>query len=123
MQRTSGKASVAVLQVDFDLLTRTDEEAKLEWGVILGSAILDNCTDSMIPCTGSQARKEFDEVINSGAVTFSSAVAKQSRCVEDMPTLEAVRIYLGLSLFGSVPGQSIYIRFICVLGPRFSGPF
>lgn len=63
---------------------RTDEVARVEWGVILNADVLTNCSTQIGACP--EGRTEFDAVIDAGEVSFASAADKAERCVETMPT-------------------------------------
>jgi hypothetical protein len=62
-------------QVDFELLARLDEEARVEFGGIVGSYILDNTT-----------RAEFDEIVDTSTFLAGNATAKGQRCKTVRPT-------------------------------------
>jgi hypothetical protein len=66
-----------VLQVDLDVMLKTDEPARLEWAVIANSQALDNTT-----------RNEFDALIDSGRLPFNTS---DPRCQNTLPTDRAVR--------------------------------
>jgi hypothetical protein len=66
-------------QVDFNLLTRLDEEAQVEFGGIVGSYILDNTT-----------RAEFDEVVETSTFLAANPAAKAQRCKTVLPANSTV---------------------------------
>lgn len=76
------------MQVDLDLLVRTDEESRIEWGVMINSDVLRNCTIAE-PCP--VGRSDFDAVIDTGKVSFSTAAEKANYCWENPPADPDVR--------------------------------
>jgi hypothetical protein len=68
------------VQVDFPLMVRTDEEARIEWGLLIGSHVLDNNT-----------RTEFDALVDNNTVaSIFTAGQLPQRCFEALPSDDGV---------------------------------
>lgn len=86
------------LQVDIKLMVRTDEEAQVDWAVILDDRVLVSASDYYIdPVTGQRQydRTWYDQLIDldgAGSVsTIFNASERASRCYEAEPPSPEVR--------------------------------
>jgi hypothetical protein len=65
------------MQVDVDLMIKTDEPAQVEWAVIVSSKVLAN-----------SSRAEFDALVTSGDLPFQTS---EARCHSELPSNRKVR--------------------------------
>lgn len=98
------------LQVDLDLMLKTDEPARVEWAVMANSQALDNST-----------RTEFDAVIDTGGLPFNTS---DPRCFTELPTNEQVCMFY---LFALASCRRISLSCNCLVAQgckklRISGP-